>query len=835
MGELEEGEEEEEEESAVVMEEAGEEEEEEEEVALMEEEEKVVFMEEEEEEEVVHMEEEEEEGYTGKIFTRETPQEGQGQAGGGRECVCVPIEECPTHLVIYSSPFAREELDGLQDPRNTPSTILSNSSVRHRARRDTEHPLDQLAAEAEAVSAAAVPLEYLDQIALATHTHFGMRQTKHNTSTSFSTTAATTSALPQAKDLQAAPTAGAPHPADSSDHPVRHRLLHQPSPSLHSPPTPTPTPAPAAFLAPVSLIPIDKPVIQFAPTPVPRPHPLATRGVVEDVTFNLQQDLSTHRFLGGLLSGNGFDGFPSPARPGFVPTFGVKFSTLPVHDGPGFGGGPFGSSIGNPLGLKLGPVSLNPELGLKVGSLDGRPIVNPSLDIIVSPNSHGVHVSQLSSTITNTRTSTNTTMDTTTDMATDMTRTFTDTDKSFSMRICTRLRASFIPSTGGLRREEVEENDLPASPRFLGHLGGLLSHLPVDVSLQISQHTSPPLPYPPYPSPPIPHHHAPPHQHHSTSSNAFGVFPNPDHPHPHPPPSPSPPHTAGLPHDRPLTSHSFFSDLLTFMHQTGLGHLISHGLGGKLPILPPSPSLPPPHPYPHLSTIPTCHHLASCLLVYHDCQRQLGGGGAVSGGPDSCSVYEVCCAGGGGLLGSASTPGNTLGHPRAAQCGLKSGEALRGRISSPQRTDGDADFGEYPWQSAVLKKEGVDSVYVCAGTLVSDRHVLTAAHCVSGYAAGELRVRLGEWDVNSDDEFYPYVESDVSSLYVNPDYFSGNLVNDLAVVRMATPVDLARSPHIGPICLPRQADFTGRRCWVSGWGKDSFGDGGRYQSVLKVR
>uniref|UniRef100_A0A0P4WNL9 Peptidase S1 domain-containing protein n=1 Tax=Scylla olivacea TaxID=85551 RepID=A0A0P4WNL9_SCYOL len=50
---------------------------------------------------------------------------------------------------------------------------------------------------------------------------------------------------------------------------------------------------------------------------------------------------------------------------------------------------------------------------------------------------------------------------------------------------------------------------------------------------------------------------------------------------------------------------------------------------------------------------------------------------------------------------------------------------------------------------------------------------------------------------------------------------------------MATPVDLARSPHIGPICLPRQADFTGRRCWVSGWGKDSFGDGGRYQSVLK--
>lgn len=53
-------------------------------------------------------------------------------------------------------------------------------------------------------------------------------------------------------------------------------------------------------------------------------------------------------------------------------------------------------------------------------------------------------------------------------------------------------------------------------------------------------------------------------------------------------------------------------------------------------------------------------------------------------------------------------------------------------------------------------------------------------------------MRLGEWDVNSDSEFYPYVESDVLAVYVNPDYYSGNLMNDLAVVRMVAPVDLAR-------------------------------------------
>jgi secreted trypsin-like serine protease len=28
-------------------------------------------------------------------------------------------------------------------------------------------------------------------------------------------------------------------------------------------------------------------------------------------------------------------------------------------------------------------------------------------------------------------------------------------------------------------------------------------------------------------------------------------------------------------------------------------------------------------------------------------------------------------------------------------------------------------------------------------------------------------------------------------------------------------------------------DFSNRRCWVSGWGKDAFGDAGNYQHVMK--
>jgi len=47
---------------------------------------------------------------------------------------------------------------------------------------------------------------------------------------------------------------------------------------------------------------------------------------------------------------------------------------------------------------------------------------------------------------------------------------------------------------------------------------------------------------------------------------------------------------------------------------------------------------------------------------------------------------------------------------------------------------------------------------------------------------------------------------------------------------------LSFSPHIAPICVPqRYQEFAGSRCWVSGWGKDAFETGGKYQNILKVK
>lgn len=170
---------------------------------------------------------------------------------------------------------------------------------------------------------------------------------------------------------------------------------------------------------------------------------------------------------------------------------------------------------------------------------------------------------------------------------------------------------------------------------------------------------------------------------------------------------------------------------------------------------------------------------------------------------------------------------------KLARCGVRNAQGINGRIKNPAYIDGDSEFGEYPWQAAILKKDPKESVYVCGGTLIDGSHIITAAHCVKTYSGFDLRVRLGEWDVNHDVEFFPYVERDVISVHIHPEYYAGTLDNDLAILKLSQPVDFSGTPHINPACLPDKfTDFTRQRCWTTGWGKDNW-DYGKYQNILK--
>ncbi|XP_011302034.1 trypsin-1 isoform X2 [Fopius arisanus] len=170
-----------------------------------------------------------------------------------------------------------------------------------------------------------------------------------------------------------------------------------------------------------------------------------------------------------------------------------------------------------------------------------------------------------------------------------------------------------------------------------------------------------------------------------------------------------------------------------------------------------------------------------------------------------------------GIFGNKPPNSETPPGPCYCSCGVRNEGS---RIVGGQTTA----VNEYPW---MVRLSYLHKFY-CGGSLINDRYVLTAAHCVRGLMWFMIKVTFGEHD-RCDEKNQP--ESRFVIRAITGDFNFMDYDNDIALLRLNDRVPLSNS--IRPICLPsvKAKTYEGVKAIAAGWG--TLKEDGKVSCVLQ--
>lgn len=144
-----------------------------------------------------------------------------------------------------------------------------------------------------------------------------------------------------------------------------------------------------------------------------------------------------------------------------------------------------------------------------------------------------------------------------------------------------------------------------------------------------------------------------------------------------------------------------------------------------------------------------------------------------------------------------------------------------------------AKAGEFPHMAAIgYPNFNGDIEYKCAGSLISDQFVLTAAHCGAADRARPTMVRLGDLNLKLRETELPEIDIPISKFIGHPNYKKATKQNDIALIKMDRPTTFSK--YVRPACLWQTVNIPEAKAVATGWGHTEYA-GHSSDDMMKVQ